>query len=394
MSTICLRYVALMTAALVIVGCGEGNRKKSEDGGSAVVSTVTPVKIGAVLPLTGDVASWGEDSSNGINLAIEIANHSSKKYAFSVVYEDSKGSAAEAVSAARKLTSVDKVVAIIGDNVSGPTIALVPIADKAKIPVISPSASSPKLSGMSKYFFRVYPSDTVEGSYMAKVARETLGLKRVVILFVTNDFGTGLRDVFQKSFEDTGGAVVESLGYNEDETDFRPYLTKAKAANPDGVYLAGYFKDGGAILKQARELGIESRFLGSTTHEDPQLITIGQDAANGLVYPFSTGYDEQSTEEAVVTFQEAFKRKYNKPPGLVAALGYDCARVTIAAVEKAGPQSESIRKEFAATQKFPGASGEITFDANGDVHKAVHLKTVKDGKFVLWETEGPINETP
>jgi len=362
--------------------CVATNGCKKEEGGARGKTLVT---LGAVLPLTGEVANWGKDSSNGVDLAIDEANRRSAKYTFRVAYEDSKGKAAEAVGAVRKLVDVDKVVGIIGDNISGPTVAMVPVADAAKVPVISPSASSPKLSGMSKYFFRVYPSDTAEGGFMAEVAATKLGLKKVAILYINNDFGVGLRDVFSKGFTAKGGQIVSAQGYNEDQTDFRPYLTRVQEAGPDGIYLAGYYKDGGAILKQARELGINARFLGSTTHEDPQLITIGGDAADGLVYPYSTGYDEDSADKAVVDFNTAFKTKYGKGPGLIAALGYDCASLLVDAIEARGPSGETIRDFLANTKGYHGATGEITFDESGDVHKPILLKTVQAGKFVVWK---------
>lgn len=356
---------------------------KKKDGSQDAKTVVT---FGAVLPLTGEVASWGKDSSNGIDLAVEEANRRSEKYKFQVVYEDSKGKAAEAVAAVRKLVNVDKAVAIIGDNISGPTIAMVPVADAAKVPIISPSASSPKLSGMSRFFFRVYPSDVTEAGFMAEVSALKLGLKRVAILYVNNDFGLGLRNVFTRDFESRGGDILSAQGYNEDQTDFRPYLARVGGQSPDGVYLAGYFKDGGAILKQARELGIKARFLGSTTHEDPQLLEIARDAADGLVYPYSTGYDEKSTDRVVVAFKAAFRSKYGRDPGLVAALGYDCARLVSDAVEARGASSSSALRDFLANVKgYDGATGPITFDENGDVHKPVLLKTVKAGKFVPWK---------
>jgi branched-chain amino acid transport system substrate-binding protein len=380
------RALSAIVVCLSILALPPATRAASEETGSVVT-------FGAVLPLTGEVANWGEDSAHGIDVALDLANQATTKFRFQVVYEDSKGKGAEAVAAVRKLIGVNKVAAIIGDNVSGPTVAMVPVADTAKVPIISPSASSPKLSGMSPYFFRVYPSDTAEGAFMADVAVHRLKLKRVAILFVNNDFGVGLSDVFKKDFAQSGGSVVETLGYNEDETDFRPYLTKVKAASPDGVYLAGYYKDGGAILKQARELGVEAQFLGSTTHEDPQLLTTAGDAANGFLYPFSTGYDEHSSAAQVVKFQKAFKAKFGKPPGLIAALGYDCANLLITAVESRGANAEAIRSFLAGTKGYQGATGEMTFDNNGDVHKPVLLKTVREGKFVPIGDPHP-GETP
>jgi len=370
-----------LTVCLLVIatgGCG-----KHEEPANAK----TLIKFGAVLPLTGEVANWGKDSSNGIDLAIAEANQRSTKYEFRVVYEDSKGKAAEAVAGTRKLLSIDRVVAIIGDNVSGPTVAMVPLADEARVPIISPSASSPKLSGMSRYFFRVYPSDTAEGSFMAEVAATKLNLKRVSILFINNDFGTGLRDVFSRDFTGRGGSIVSAQGYNDDETDFRPFLTRIVAEAPDGMYLAGYFKDGGAILKQARELGLGARVLGSTTHEDPQLISIGKDASNGLIYPYSTGYDQESSDQTVVRFKTGFRTRYGKDPGLVAALGYDCARLLTDAIEERGGSPEAVREFLAGTKNYAGATGPISFDANGDVHKPIALKTVADGKFAAWRPD-------
>jgi branched-chain amino acid transport system substrate-binding protein len=371
-----LRTSACLIATIAaLLGAGSCQREQ-------VGSSKTVVTIGAVLPLTGDVASYGKDSSDGINLGIERANQRSAKYTYRVVYQDSKGQGAEAVAAAQKLLSVDKAVAIIGDNVSGPTVAMVPFTDAARTPVISPSASTPKLSGMSKYFFRVYPSDTAEGSFMADVAANRLGVHQVAILYINNDFGVGLRDVFGRDFTAKGGKIVSVQGYNEDQTDFRPYLARVKQDRPDAVYLAGYYKDGGAILKQAKEMGVDAKFLGSTTHEDPQLIQIAKGAADGLFYPYSTGYDASSTAVAVRTFKTAFHEKYKRAPGLVAALGYDCARLIIDAVEYGGPSRQGIRDFLARTSNYDGATGRMAFDANGDVHKPVLLKTVRNGQFV------------
>jgi branched-chain amino acid transport system substrate-binding protein len=334
--------------------------------------------------LTGEVASYGEDCSRGINTALDIANQASSKYRFEVLFEDSKGNGADASAAANKLIGVNKVLAIIGDTISGPTMAMVPFADAGKVTLLSPSASTPKLSGISRYFFRIYPSDTAEGSFMAQTAHQ-FGLKRVGIMYINNDFGVGLRNVFSSTFGSLGGRITEAIGYNDDETNFRPYLARIKGSAPDGIYLAGYYNDGGSILRQARELGIAARFLGSTTHEDPRLITAAKDAANGFVYPMSTGYDKDSTAAPVTGFQKAYRAKYGKAPGFVAALGYDCFNLLAAAVEARGPDRDAIRSFLAGTKGYQGVSGEITFEANGDVHKPVFLKTVRDGKFVRWE---------
>lgn len=378
------RPLAHLTALTLLSTIGLGGGCSGESNKSAVPKQVT---FGAILPLTGDVANWGEESRQGIDLALEEANRQSTKYRFQVVFEDSKGSGSQAVAAARKLTGVDHVLAIIGDNISGPTLALVPIADAAKVPVLSPSASSPKLSGISPFFFRVYPSDAAEGAFIGNVAAENMKLKRIAVLFINNDFGKGLRDVFTGVFTSHGGTVVESLGYNEDEADFRPYLIKAKRAKPDALYLAGYYKDGGTILRQAKELGIEAQMLGSTTHQDPQLIEIAGDAADGFVYPYSTGFDKDSTARAVTEFQKSFRSKHRKEPGLVTALGYDCAKLLTAAVEAGGADGTAVRTYLADLRDFQGATGTLSFDRNGDVHKLIRLKRVSNGRFIFFDSE-------
>jgi branched-chain amino acid transport system substrate-binding protein len=220
---------------------------------------------------------------------------------------------------------------------------------------------------------------------MAQTAARQFGLKRVSIMYINNDFGVGLRNVFSSTFGSLGGQITEAIGYNDDETNFRPYLARIKASAPDGIYLAGYYNDGGSILRQAKEAGISAQFLGATTHEDPRLINAAKDAANGFVYPASAGYDEHSTAAPVIGFQKAYRTKYGKAPGFVAALGYDCFDLLAAAVEARGPEREAIRSFLAGIKGYQGASGEISFDANGDVHKPVFLKTVRGGNFVRWE---------
>jgi branched-chain amino acid transport system substrate-binding protein len=221
---------------------------------------------------------------------------------------------------------------------------------------------------------------------MADVATERLSLKSVSILFINNDFGAGLRGVFADEFERRAGRILSAQGYNADQTDYRPYLARIASESPDGIYVAGYFKDTAAIMRQARELGIKSQFLGSTTDEDPQLIQIAGESAEGLVYPYSTGYDAKSLDPAVLGFNAAFRKSYHRDPGLVAALGYDCANLLVAAVQAGDPSGDSIRAHLASTKNFEGATGAITFDARGDVIKPILLKTVRNGKFVAWDS--------
>jgi branched-chain amino acid transport system substrate-binding protein len=340
------------------------------------------VSIGAVLPLTGDVATYGTDSRDGINLAVDRANAAQSRYRFQVVYEDSKGDPKTAVTALQKLLAVNSPPAVIGENISSSTLAMVPVIDSAKVVLISPSASAPKLSGASRYFFRVYPSDDAEGAFVAAAIAAAGPGAKVCILYMNNDFGLGLKEVFEKQGPARGLKVLDAIGYDKTQTDFRTILARVKEKAPDAVYLAGYYQDGGQILKQAKELGLAAAFWGATTHENPQLLSIAGDAAEGFRYPVSTGFNEKSDTQAVKEFVAAFKAKYAKDPGLVSALGYDCARLVIDGVLKNGRSAEDIRAFIAAAKDYPGAAGQMTFDEQGDVHKPIMLKMVKNGAFV------------
>ena len=317
-------------------------------------------------------------------MAIDLTNQSHKKFTFEIIYEDSHGDPKTAVTALQKLLSETSLPAIIGENISSSTLAMIPLIDKAQKVLISPSASSPKLSGSSQYFFRVFPSDVEEGFFMTGIISKAIPGAKVCILFMNNDFGVGLKEVFEKNAESKGLQVLETFGYDKSINDFRTVLTRVKQLKPDAIYLAGYYQDGGAILRQAKQLGINSTFWGSTTHEDPQLLTIAGDAAEGFRYPVSTGFDPNSPDSVIQKFVEDFRTKYKKEPGLVSALGYDCAKlITDAIVTTGGAVPDQIRSFLANTKDYRGATGRMTFDNRGDVHKTIVLKTVQNQEFIF-----------
>jgi len=373
-----LRRIAFIAA--VILGLGiSGCTSRGQWGDPNKIQ----VTFGAVLPLTGAISDYGRETSSGIDLAIEQANMRSSRYQYRVLYEDSKGTSAEAIGSLRKLIQVNGVAAVVGENISGPTVAMVPVADAAKVTIISPSAASPILSGMSKYFFRIYPSDAAEGAYLGNAVYSTFGVRTAAVLFLNNESCAALKDAFVETFTAGGGSIVQTLSYNDSETDFRPFLTNINRSNPEAIYLAGYYQDGGAILRQARELGIRARFFGSTTHENPQLLNIAGEAAEGFIYPFSVGYDENLPES--IAFRRDYIEKNGQDPGAAAVLGYDCIQLLVKAVEAGGPDRAAIRDQLAKIEGFKGATGEITFQPTGDVEKPVSLRIVKGGEFVIWE---------
>ena len=157
---------------------------------------VSVVQLGAVLPLTGDVASYGTGSKEGVEFAVDEANKAQSRYRFEVTFEDSKGDPKTALNALQSILARGKPVAVIGENISSATLAMVPVINAAKVVLVSPSASAPSLSGKSRYFFRVFPSDTEEGDFMAGVIKKYVPNAKVCIVYVNNDYGVGLKVEF------------------------------------------------------------------------------------------------------------------------------------------------------------------------------------------------------
>jgi len=266
----------------------------------ATRSTEKFIKIGAILPLSGDGAKYGEEAQRGIELAVTETNAaggiSGKKVV--IVYEDDQGLAKNAVSALKKLASVDKVPVVIGPMYSSTALASAPVAETEKIVLFSPSASSPEYTKAGDYAFRNWPSDIYEGGEMARFAYKKLGLRRVGILTVSLDYGIGLTNVFKNTFEKLGGQVPVQEQYVQGATDFRTQLTKLKGTNLDAVYLPGYYNEIGLILKQARELDLQVKFLSCVGFDNPKALEIAGDAAEGVIFA-RPAYDANSSDPQV-----------------------------------------------------------------------------------------------
>jgi len=269
---------------------------------------------------------------------------------------------------------------VIGDIVSSVTLAVAPIAEKNQVVLLAPTASAPAITNAGDFVFRIWPSDLAEGREIATFAAKA-AFKRVGILYMQNDYGLSIKDVFTKTLTGAGGVVTVALGYKPDESDFRSYLGRLADGKPDAIYLVSYYKDGALALKQARELGITTQFLGTTAVEDPKLLEIAGTAAEGLIYPLATGYDAESSDPAVQSFRSRYLERYKTEPDWVPAQTYDALKLIAHAIEAGGVTGPAIQKALASVKGFHGVTGDITFDANGDVIKPVTIKIVKNGRF-------------
>ena len=356
----------------VFAGCGS---KESGD----------TIKVGANFELTGNVANYGNATIEGLQLAIDEANEAGgingKK--IELVSVDDKSEAAESINAATKLISDDDVKVIVGPATTGLVLAETQTATDAKVPIIAPCATSPEATvengKVKPYVFRSCFIDPQQGEVMATFAAKDLKAKTAVI-YVDNssDYSKNLAKVFKEKFEAAGGKVVMEEAFLQKDQDFKATLTKLKTANADVMFVPAYYEDVGKIVKQAREMGINSAILGTDGWDDTKVVDIaGADALNNTF--FSTHYSEKDAE--VQGFIEAYKKKYNHAPNVFAALGYDAGKMLVDALKRAGSNdTEKIREALEATKDLKVGTGTISMDKNHNPIKTAVILEMKNGE--------------
>ena len=362
----------LIVAIVVIAGIWWGvSRRPTEE---------EVIKIGAILDLSGPAASDNAKIKKGIEVALEEINSGGgiKGRKIELVWEDDKCDPKEGVSAFHKLMSSYKFPVIIGGSCSSVTLAIAPIAEENKVVLVSPYSSNPQLTEAGDYIFRTVPSDIFEANLEAEFISQEMGLKKIAILYVNNDYGKGLANVLSFRFKELGGEILIEEPYALKESDFRAHLTKIKEKNPELIYIAGYQRALINILKQIKELGIIVRLMANSLMDDPQIIEEVEDAAEGVIIG-SIFFDPSET------FQSKFQKKYGEKAGTWEAIGYDTLRLVAKAIEKGGYEPEGIKNALYEIE-YDGALGHLTFDKNGDiVWPKLTIKTVKNGQFVPYE---------
>ena len=334
------------------------------------------IKIGIILPLTGEGAALGEDCRNGVVLAAsQVENNTNRKFRW--LYEDSRGEPGVAVSAFNKLRA-SGVKIVIGDLFSSPTLAIAPIAEKRRILVFSPGASNPKLSEFPRYIFRNYPSDDFEGMVIAKSMRDN-GYDRVAVLYPNNAYGVGLKEVFISAFTDLGGTVLLSEGYEENQATFGDLLAKVSSSQARALYMPGYYRSIARIAVQAKELGIQIAMFSNIGVEHPELHVLARDAVEGLRYT-APAINLSAEDGQIWQFVEEYKRKFGQEPGFPAAYGYDAVQVLVSVILEHGENPDSISKGL-KIGLFEGVTGPTKFDEKGDVVKPFVMKVVRNGSF-------------
>lgn len=370
--------------------------KKPEDagtggeGGKAGAGDV--IKVGEFASLTGKEATFGQSSHKGTLLAIEELNAAGGVLGrkFELITEDTQSKQGESASVVRKLVSRDKCIAILGEVASGRSLEAAPICQNAKVPMISPSSTNPKVTEVGDFVFRVCFIDPFQGTVMALFAKNTLKAKNVAVLTdAAAPYSVGLATFFKEKFVADGGKISVEQKFSSGDKDFKAQLTAIKASNPEAIFAPCYYTEAGLIAQQARQLGINLPIFGGDGWEAPELLTIGGKAMDGTYY--STHYSPEDKAEMVATFVNKFKARWNgEVPDAMAALGYDSALVLADAIKRAGgTDGPKLRDALAATKDFVGVTGKTTLDARRNATKPAVIIEVKDGKFVYKETVNP-----
>jgi branched-chain amino acid transport system substrate-binding protein len=357
------------------------------------VAAQDTIKIGEYASITGKEASLGQSSHQGTVLAVETINAAGGVLGkpLELISEDTQSKAGESGTAVRKLISRDKVVAILGEVASSRSLEGAPICQNAKVPMISPASTNPKVTEIGNYIFRVCFIDPFQGPVMAKFARETLKAKRMGLMVSSSSaYSVGLAKYFKEAFIAGGGTIAAEQKYQEGDKDFKAQLTAIRAANVDAIFNPGYYNEGALMVMQARDLGITVPMFGADSWEAEALMELGGKAVEGTF--LCSHYSPQDPSPRVQEFVAAYRKRWGEgfAPDSNASLGYDSVLVLADAIKRAGSTDRAkIRDALAATRNFPAVTGNITINEKRDASKSAVIITVKNGQFQFVQSISP-----
>lgn len=375
-----LALAFVIASAAALSGCN-GTGGGGTTGGDRV-------KVGVFMSLTGETAQFGISSTNGIKMAADEVNAAGGIGGRQVelVVQDDRSDATEAANIVTKFVSQDGVHAILGEVASSRSIAAAPIAQNARIPMLTPSSTNPEVTRKGDYIFRSCFIDPVQGAAIAQFAAKSLGKRRGALMVARNqDYSTGLEKVISEVFTRLGGQIVVTQSYQSGDQDFNAQLTSIKGSDPEIIFIPGYYGDVALIAKQARDKGITVPLIGGDGWDAAQLYTIGGQAIVGSY--FTNHYSPFDTEQKVQKFVTDYQARYGAVPDALAATAYDAAHILFDAIKRAGSlDGKAIRDALAATKDFPGVTGTVNFNDNRDAVKPIMMIRVEEGgKYVIQE---------
>lgn len=379
-----LAMTLVASISLGIVGCSSGSSSSSSSSGEG--SDV--ITIGMSAPITGNNAEYGKTFSVAAEIALERINEAGgingKKV--EMITMDSKGDPKEASEIAKKFSQNKDVLAVVGDFTSSSCMAAAPIYGENGLILLTPSASHPDLAAMNEYIFGVAGRQDGEAPFLAEYqAQKYLGSKNSAVVYVNNDWGVTVKDLFVARAEECGLNIVAVEQFMEGEKDYNALLTKIRQSNPDTINVISQAADAALLCKQIRQLGWNDVNISiSGGAFSPQLIQLGGEELNGAYIDAPFYLDESNPE--VVEFMEEFEKRAGYPTTTHAPYTYDAMMILFEAIKRADDAGsldrKTVRDELAATKDYPGYAGNITFTEAGDVHKQYVIFEIKDCEFV------------
>ncbi len=370
--------VCLSLCIVTLLGCG-------------IQNVAGQIKIGAVTCLTGELSTFGVSSKQGADLAVGEINSAGGVLGqpIDLIVEDNGSKAGETATIFRKFVSQDKVAAILGDLTSSATMEGAPIAQDAKIPMLTPSATNVAITKVGNYIFRSCFVDPFTGRIMAKFALDQLKAKQaIVITDVKQDYSVGLTEAIRQYFVANGARILTELSYSSGDTNFRTQLTEVRMEHPDVIFLPGYYTEAALILRQAKQLGIACPFVGGEGWDSPVLIQIAGKSADGNYY--TDHFSANDPSPRVQKFVQEYRAKYGSIPDALAALWYDGARLMAQALQRAGSTDpEKIRDALAGTRDFEGVTGRISIDENRNAAKPGVILKIENGALKMVQEVSP-----
>ena len=351
-----------------------------------------PVKIAAIFAQTGIAATHNRPLVQVVELAVEEINNQGGLLGrpIELIIIDNKSSPVGSSMAAKKAVQL-QATAVIGASWSSHSLQMAPILQKAEIPMITGSSTNPKITRIGNYIFRACFIDSFQAKAMAQFAYTDLGAKTAIVLEIINEeYSVTLAELFVRSFQQYGGKVILKESYENDSVDFSNILQKVKTLQPDVVYVPGYARDCGLLIKQAVSMGIRKTFLGGDGWAGSLIYTFGGNALEGNYY--TAHWHPNVHFPQSVHLQKMYKQKYGSElSDMNAPLTYDAAMLLADSIRRSNSlDATKIRDALAQTKDFQGATGSITFDEYGDPQgKEVIILKLEKGRQVYYKAIKP-----
>jgi branched-chain amino acid transport system substrate-binding protein len=352
-----------------------------------------PIRVALVLALSGIAADDNRPAIDAARLAVEEINAAGGAAGSSLelMLIDNLSTPIGAKMAAEKAIEME-AAAVVGALWSSHALPMAQVLQKAAVPMITPTASMPEITRVGDYIFRACFTDSFQGLVMARFSFHDLGVRRAVVLYNVNEaYSQNLSEHFALNFDRLGGQLLGRLGYKGSAADFSPQIALLKALQPQAVFLPGYTRDSGLLIRQARKMGIEAIFLGGDSWGAHIHEIVGPEWM-GEAY-FSTFWHPEVPFPRNDHLKRAYRDRYGTGAfdDMRIPLTYDAFMLLAEAIGRAGSgERRAIRAALAETRHFQGATGTITFDPNGDpVDKEASISRFDHGHWRFLKSVAP-----